>query len=97
MSRSKVVVILLLIIALGGVFGWFLQQWWDGRNLTSPVEVTEDGAAIAKPLAKSGYCCVELGKECLPAQSAGECFRSAGKAFNPVERNCDYYCANAKQ
>ena len=97
MSRSKAIVIILVVIVLGGVFGWFVQQWWDGRNLTSPVDVTADDAGIVKPKAKDGFCCRELGKECLPAENAGVCFRSAGKAFNPNKNNCDYYCATAKQ
>ena len=97
MSRSKVVVSILVVVLLGVAFGWFLQQWWEGRTTTSPVEITGSGAGIVKPAAKDGFCCAQLGKGCLPAQNAGVCFRSGGKAFNPDKRNCDYYCANAKQ
>lgn len=97
MSRTKLVVVLVVVIVLGAAFGWFLQQWWDGRVTVSPVEVTEPGAAVTKPKSKAGFCCVEIGKGCLSADNAGMCFRSGGKAFNAVQSNCDYYCINAKQ
>ncbi len=96
MSRTKLVVALLIVIVLGAAFGWFLQQWWDGAPSVSPVEVGEPAAPSVKTASKAGFCCVTLGKGCLAADNAGMCFRSGGKAFNAVKNNCDYYCSNVK-
>lgn len=92
MSRTKLFVIFVLLIVLGFVLGWFLQQWWDGAVEQSPVSLTSTGATLGKTKSKAGFCCMEIDQACVAVENPGECFRNGGEAFNASQRNCDFYC-----
>lgn len=91
MSRTKLVVCLVAVVVVGFAFGWFLMgQGPEPRAISTdapPVQAT-------KPVSKAGFCCVEVGSACRSAENPGECFRAGGRAFNTVQKNCDYYCTN---
>ena len=94
MTRNKFLWLAALVILLGLVAGWFLQSWLSPPAV-SPVQ---SGAATTatKAASRAGFCCTKLGSVCEEVTDPGLCFRGGGKAFNAVQRNCDFYCVNIK-
>lgn len=95
MTRTKVVFTLLAVLILGLVFGWFLQQWLEGKMAVSPVDPNAAEAPLTKPASRAGYCCVQPGNPCIESANPGVCFRTGGR-FNTIQANCDFYCTNKK-
>ena len=95
MSKKKIFLTVVVVILVGLVCGWFLQQWWGGGVPVSPVQVGTPPAAT-KPLSKAGFCCATPGSACTQVTDPGVCFRAGGRAFNAVQANCDYYCTHVK-
>ena len=96
MTRTKAFFLFLLVILLGLVAGWFLQQWLQGPPQVSPVDVNTPVSIPQKPKSKAGFCCITAGSACTEVENPGICFRSGGLAFNVSQVNCDYFCSKVK-
>lgn len=95
MARNHLLIALLTII-LGLSAGWFLWSWWNGAAVPPALPPVGTEATATKPKSRAGYCCVATGAACESVTDPGVCFRAGGKAFNAVQRNCDYYCLNVQ-
>lgn len=96
MTRTFVVSALVVLLVLGLVFGWFLQQWLEGGVVQRRVAGENGEVELHRSASKAGFCCMTIGSACTPVPNPGACFRDGGRSFNAVRRNCDYYCLNVK-
>ncbi|MSR87411.1 hypothetical protein EXS70_04565 [Candidatus Peribacteria bacterium] len=94
MRQKNLIIGTIVLLIVGAVCGWFLWLWLNPGAL-SPVSL-DDPTKATKAKSHTGYCCTKIGSACESVSDPGLCFRGGGKAFNAVQRNCDYYCYNVK-
>lgn len=89
MSRTKILLAILLTVVLG-----FLAGWWLSSRAVAPVSpVTEQAASSsARPRVTSGYCCLTAGEACVEVDNAASCFSRKGEGFHTGKRTCDTFC-----
>lgn len=95
LAKLKPVLLLLLVLFIGAVVGWFLQ---GGMSATPMSPVTEDADGqdeVQRPSSRHGYCCTAPGQECEEMESPVACFGVGGRAFNTDLLRCSTYCVNA--
>lgn len=90
MSAKKITLSALLILILGLLFGWFLHQWMI-KPVVSPVDPAA-APITERPASQAGFCCITPKTACTSVENPDYCFRSAGKAFNTSEENCNRFC-----
>ena len=96
MNRTKIVVILMMIVLLGLVCGWVLQEQLQKAPVITPAPAPPVSRSHASTLpVREGFCCMQAGKACTQTQDAVGCFSIGGQAFNVLQANCDSYCLHA--
>lgn len=96
MIRTKLLLLLSLVILVGFAVGWLMWLWLSQAPISDSGLVPGDVAQPTKQESREGYCCLSPGSACQQVTDPGLCFRAGGKGFNVVSRNCDYYCMNVK-
>ena len=89
MSRTKLLLAVIIAIILGFIIGW----WIFGLFYVAPVNPTmQQSSSSAPPHVTTGYCCVTPGKACDLVEDAVSCFSQGGKGFNPGQKTCNNFC-----
>ena len=88
MTRTKALIVVILVVILGFLLGW----WLSGSIAPAPQTPVQGGATSSYPHVTDGFCCITPGQACIAVSTPGSCFSQHGKGFNSRQPTCDHFC-----